>query len=158
MQITLNDLTINPEGLDRDTLLKSWTWAMEEPMLPVLITAMGDAFAQGESGAVYFVDATCGTIDRVSEDGASFEALLADTTFVTEKMFPARVVSLRAADLNLGPGEVYSHINPLVFGGEEEIGNYEVINVAVHLGVMGQIHQQVKDLPPGASITDIKLG
>jgi len=157
MQITLNDLTISPEGLDPATLLSSWNWAMEEPILPILITAMGDAIAVGESGAVYFVDATCGTIERIADDVAALEGLLSDTEFVTEKLLPGRVVSLRGAEMQLGPGEVYSHINPLVLGGEDEIANYETTDADVHFGVMGQIHKQIKDLPPGSTTCDFKF-
>ncbi len=51
MPITMNDLTISPKGIDMDTLLAEWTLAMPEPLRPVLLTAMGDAFAQGASGA-----------------------------------------------------------------------------------------------------------
>lgn len=157
MAITMNDLTISPEGLDRDALLEDWGWAMEEPMLPVLITALGDAFAQGQSGAVYYLDATGGTIDRVAGDGQEFQGLLSDSEFVTERMFPARVVELRQAGLTLAPGEVYCHKHPLVLGGEDTLDNYEVASVKVHMSMMGQVHRQVKDLPPGASISEIKI-
>jgi hypothetical protein len=153
----MNDLTISPEGLDRETLLSDWSWAMEEPMMPVLLTAMGDVFAQGQSGAVYFVDVACGTVERVASDGSQFQSILRDESFVTEKMHPARIVELRNAGLALGPGEVYSYRQPLVLGGDDELENFEMTNVAVHLSIHGQIHHQVKDLPPGTPIGDVKI-
>ena len=157
MPITLNDLTINPDGVDMATLLDDWTWAMPEPVRPVLLSAMGDAFAQGASGAVYFVDMVEGTVTPVAEDGATFETLLADTEFVTNHLFPARVVQLRNAGLTLKPKHVYSHKQPLVLGGEDDTENVEVTDVIVHISIHGQIHRQVKDLPDGTPIGEIEI-
>lgn len=157
MTITLNDLTISAQGVDMDSILDDWTWAMPEPMRPVLLTALGDAFAQGQSGAVYFVDAVRGEIRAVADDGASFQGMLRDARFVTEHMQPAQVVACRQAGLGLDVQQVYGHRKPLVLGGADEIDNFEATDVAVHLSVHGQIHQQVRDLPDGASVSDIRL-
>ena len=157
MAITLNDLTINVKEMDVNALLNEWKWAMDESMVPVLITAMGDVFAQGQSGAVYLIDVVDGTIECVAQDGNDFQMLLKDTSFVTETMYPTRVVELRKAGLTLGPKEVYSNRKPLVLGGEDSLENYETTDISVHLSVHGQIHEQVKDLPPGTPIKNIKI-
>lgn len=157
MALTLNDLTINLEKVDCDTLLSDWAWAMPEPLQPVLVTAMGDVFAQGESGAIYFADMVEGKITPVAEDSTEFESLLQDPDFVTDLFFPARVLELRAAGVTLEPGQVYGHQTPLVLSGTDELDNIEPIDVEVHVSVHGQIHEQVKDLPPGTVITDIEF-
>lgn len=157
MPITMNDLTISPGGIDFDSLLAEWSWAMPEPLRPVLLTAMGDAFAQGQSGAVYFIDMVEGAIRRVADDGESFKTLLGDNQFVTEHMFPARVVELRKAGLTLQPKEVYSHRHLLVLGGSDCIENVEATDVSVHISIHGQVHRQVQDLPEGTPISEIKI-
>lgn len=157
MPITMNDLTISPQGIDMGTLLEDWSWAMPEPARPVLLTAMGDVFVQGESGAVYFVDTVEGTVTLVANEGATFQSQLQDTEFVTARLYPSRIVQLRKAGITLGPQEVYSHQRPLVLGGEDEPDNIEATHVAVHLSLSGQIHQQVKDLPEGTSITGVEF-
>lgn len=157
MPITMNDLTISPNGVAMDTLLDDWKWAMPEPLRPVLLTAMGDVFAQGESGAVYFLDVASGEIQSVADNGADFQGLLGDTHFVTEHLYPSRIVQLRKAGMTLEPQQIYSHIQPLVLGGEDEIDNIEPTDVAVHVSIHGQIHQQVRDLPEGTPISDIKF-
>lgn len=155
MPITMNDLTISPDGVDMDTLLDDWSWAMPEPLRPILITAMGDAFAQGEPGAAYFIDMVEGTIKLAAEDGGSFETLLSNTEFVTDHLFPSRIIQLRKAGKTLKPMHVYSHKHLLVLGGDDDIGNVEVTDVSVHVSIHGQVHRQVKDLPDGASIDNI---
>lgn len=157
MPITINDLTISAKGVDMDNLLSDWTWAMPEPLRPVLLTALGDAFAQGESGAIYFVDMIEGKVRVVADDGESFQSLLRNNQFVTDHMFPSRVVEFRDAGMSLSAGQVYSHRKLLVLGGDDDIENFEVTDVSVHISIHGQVHQQVKDLPEGASISEIKL-
>lgn len=157
MPITMNDLTISPDGVDMDALLNEWKWAMPEPLRPVLLTAMGDAFAQGASGTVYFIDMIEGTISEVADDGQSFQSLLSDSQFVTDHMFPSRIVALRKADKTLMPQQVYSHKQPLVLGGSDDAENVEVTDVSVHVSIHGQIHRQVNDLPDGASLDSIEI-
>ena len=155
MAFTLNDLTINPERVNLDALLHDWTWAMPEPLHPVLLTALGDVFAQGKSRAVFFIDTIEGSITKVAEEGAAFQSMLDDTQFVNDHFFPSRIAELRDAEIFLYPQQVYSHQKPLVLGGVDDIDNIEVTDVAVHISILGQIHQQVKEFPNGAPITDI---
>lgn len=157
MEITLNDLTINPESVDLDELLADWNWAMPEPMCPVLLTALGDIFAEGDTGAIYFVDVIEGHIRMVAEDNAAFEELLSDAEFVTDHFFPSRVVELREAGIELEANQVYSHQQPLVLGGNDELENYETSDVSIYISIQGQIHEQVKDLPEGTVISDVEI-
>ena len=157
MPITMNDLTINPKGIGMETLLSEWTWAMPEPLHPVLLTAMGDAFAQGESGAVYFVDMVEGNVRVVADDGESFQSLLRNNQFVTDHMFPSRIVQFRKAGMTLQPGQVYGHKQPLVLGGNDDIENVEATDASVHISIHGQVHRQVKELPNGTPISEIKI-
>lgn len=157
MPITMNDLTISPDGVDMETLLDDWSWAMPEQWRPVLLTAMGDVFAQGDSGCVYFVDMVEGTITPLADDGPSFQSLLKDTQFVTDHLFPSRIINLRKAGKTLAPRHVYGHKQPLVLGGEDNADNVEVTDVSVHVSIHGQVHRQVADLPDGTSIDSIEI-
>ncbi len=157
MPITMNDLTISPNGVEMETLLSEWTWAMPEPMRPVLMTAMGDVFAQGESGAVYFLDMVQGEVGNVADDGESFQSLLRDNQFVTQHMYPSQIVKFRNAGLLLQPREVYSHKKLFVLGGTDDLDNFETTDVSVHVSLHGQVHRQIHDLPEGTPISEIKL-
>jgi hypothetical protein len=157
MPITMDDLTISPQGVDCDNLLSDWTWAAPEPLRAVLITALGDVFAQGPSKAVYFVDVVGGSISRVAEDGATFQSHLRDQQFVTDHLFPGRIVELRQAGCALAAAEVYSHKRPLVLGGADELDNIEPADVSVHVSLHGQIHNQVRHLPAGTKLSEIDI-
>jgi len=157
MPITMNDLTISPDGIEMTPLLNDWEWLMCEPMKPILLTALGDVFAQGDSRAVYFLDANSGAIEKIAPNGDEFQNKLRDVRFVTEKLLPARILELRKAGITLKPGEVYSYSHPLALGGEDTNENVAPTHVSVHLSLYGQIHRQIKDLPEGTSISDFRL-
>ena len=157
MELTLNDLTVNPPGLDRESLLSSWAWAMKRPILPVFLTAMGDVFGQDSTGAVYFVDTCCGTVKKVTDSGDEFKQQLSNLDFVNMYFYPQSVGDLRDEGLVLQQGQCYSHKHTLVLGGKDELENIEITDFTVHVNVMGKIHAQVKDLPPGSLITDVEI-
>lgn len=157
MSLTLEDLTISPEGIDPVVLLADWEWAMESLMLPVLVTAMGDVFAQSDSGEVCFIDVVGGEVIPVCDSSEAFEEALDDDEFIDEFFYPERVQELIAAGLKLGGRLVYSHKLPLVVGGEDEATNFETTDAVVHVSVHGQIHRQVQDLPDGAPIDEIEI-
>ena len=155
-KMTLNDLTVSPQGLDIDTFLESWQWLIPKHAKPVLLTALGDVFIQDARGAVHFLDTCSGTVKKIAESGDGFKALLQDVEFVTEYMHPGQIADLKAAGLELTPGMCYSHKLLLVLGGQDTVDNYEVFPIAIHVDFTGQIHKQVKDLPEGTQIAGIK--
>ena len=57
----------------------------------------------------------------------------------------------------LAEGQIYSYKTPPVLGGEYSTDNLEPTGIAVHFSVLGQIHRQVKDLPPGTKIDRIVI-
>lgn len=158
MSVTINDLTINFANIEKSTLLDDWKWLIAPiKVRPVLITVMGDIFVQSSDGKIYFLDVVSGSIEEVANDGDEFRGLLVQNDFVTEKMFPARFVEIKRTGLILDDNEVYSYKKPLVLGGEDIISNIEKLNIDVHLSINGQIHEKIKDLPPGTPINNITI-
>lgn len=69
----------------------------------------------------------------------------------------ALVDRLRASGKTLGPGECYSYVQLPMLGGEYEPANFRIYDVVTHFRVWGPIHEQLRDLPDGATIT-FKVG
>ena len=155
--MTLNDLTISPNTFNLEELLEAWEWLLEEKSRIVLITALGDLFLQGESGQVYFLDTCGGKIKLVSDNGQDFEDSLSNVNFVTEHFYPNLIFDYRKCGLTLNEGECYGHKQFLILGGKDTVENIEPTNAEVHIGILGQIHYKIKDLPPGTVIKDIKF-
>lgn len=58
------------------------------------------------------------------------------------------------AGLTPGGDQVLSFKVPPVLGGELSPENLELADFVVAVNLTGQIHEQVKSLPPGTSISD----
>jgi hypothetical protein len=158
MAITLNELTVNFDHLERERLLEDWRWLLGPAKQPVLLTAAGDAFVQDEmDGSILLLDVAAGELLRVADDLEGFQALLADREFVTNHFAVEMVAGLRDAGVTLGRGEIYSFRHPPVLGGEYTLENVEPTDIEVHFSLAGQIHRQVRDLPPGAVIRKINI-
>jgi hypothetical protein len=59
--------------------------------------------------------------------------------------------------LLLEEDQVYDFRHPPVLGGELEPDNLAVMDFAVAVDIAGQIHEQVRDRPPGTTVGEIKI-
>jgi hypothetical protein len=148
--MTLKDLTVDFSHVDRAALLSDWRWLTGATKLPILLTASGDAFLQDEDdGSVHVLDVAAGELSQVARSTEEFRALLGDREFVAGHFAVEMVGDLRQAGRSLASGQIYTFKTPPVLGGEYELENVEVTDIEVHFSVNGQIHEQVRALPPG---------
>ncbi len=70
---------------------------------------------------------------------------------------PQLVGDILATGKRLQPGQCFGYKVPPVLGGEVEPDNFEPTDLQVHFGILGQIHREVKDLPEGTPISEIKI-
>ena len=61
------------------------------------------------------------------------------------------------AGLDPGPQRVLSFKVPPVLGGPVAVENLTVEDFVVTVNVAGQIHQQIRDLPAGATISGVTI-
>jgi len=156
--VTLDDLSANFAHLDRTTLLADWSWLIGAGRLPVMLTMAGDLFVQDAgTGAVFFLDTVEGTCTHVAADGADFQSLLTDRSFVADHFSFYLIAPLLKAGRDLPPGKLWGWVTPPVLGGEIDANNLEPTDIEVHFSILGQIWKQVKDLPPGTTINNVKI-
>jgi hypothetical protein len=93
----------------------------------------------------------------VSSDTNEFKELLRDKDFIEKYFYPAIIAEMQNRGVVLSQGQCYSYTQPLVLEGADEIENLDISDVSDHISGLGQIHKQVKDLPPGTPITDIQI-
>jgi hypothetical protein len=158
MPITLKELTVNFSHLDRSSLLTDWQWLIEEHRLPILITAMGNAFVQDtRDGAVSVLDPGEGKMREVAASVEAFQGLLSDREFVFSEFMVDDFISLQKAGKLLAQGQVFGYIKPPVLGGGFDVANLESTDIEIHFSLSGQIHRQVKDLPDGSPISQVSI-
>ena len=153
-----NKITIDIHTLDWTVLLNDWTWLLKKQYSPILVTAFGDMFLRDTDGRVDFLDLISGKLTQVADSVEEMQQLINIRENQVEWLMTEVFATLQAQGIYFGDGQCYSFIQPPILGGQLEPDNIEVTDIYVHVSLAGQIHRQVKDMPAGTKITDIKIG
>lgn len=86
-----------------------------------------------------------------------FRKKLQDPEVVRDWFLVDVISALKEEGHKLESTQVYSYKKMIVLGGEYSPDNFEPTDIEVHFSFAGQIHQQVKDLPPGTKINAVKF-
>lgn len=121
------------------------------------MNVFGDLFLDDENGCIYFLDLASGRIDEVAKNMKEFGELLNAGTYITEWFMPALVQELQTAGIWLKPEQCYGYKVPPFLNGALSPENIEPTDIYVHYSTLGQMFEQVKDLPIGTKITNVKI-
>lgn len=157
MRITWNELTVSPQGIDFEMLLSEWRWLVDVSYEPVVISSMGDLFLRHADGRVFWMSTVSGQLEEVAATVDDFKQKMVQKENANTWFQPQLVGSILSQGKQLSAGEVFSPSVPLVLGGSLEADNFEATDMQVHFGMLGQIHVQVQDLPPGTEIGGIEI-
>ena len=151
MPLTWNDLTVSFEHLDRARLIEDWEWLVGSAK-PILITSVGDAFLQNETGEIYWLITGSAEFDKVAGSYEEFQGKLQDNELVHEWFLVPVVAQLKEQGVELEHGKLYGFKQLPVLGGEYEAGNFELTDIEVHFAMAGQMNFQIKNLPDGTNV------
>jgi len=98
-----------------------------------------------------------GQFSIVSDSVEEFQKKLHDPEIVGEWFLPEVVETNIQMGMTLASKQCYGMKIPAFLSGKLEPDNIEPIDVYVYYSVTGQLLNQVKDLPPGSKIDDIKI-
>jgi hypothetical protein len=157
MRITWKELAVNLEGQSSDQLLSEWRWLVPQQLVLHMVSALGDAFLEDDTGAIHWLDVGSAELTRIASSCVEFDKLRQQNENAAQWFCPQLVGDLLSAGNVLGPQQCFSYKIPLTLGGEFVSENFDPTDIAVHFGVLGQIQKQVKHLPVGTKITDVKL-
>lgn len=146
------DLIVSLVGIDTGAMLEFWRWLIPPSHQPLFVTALGDLFLTDSDGRVLWLDMGDGQMQQVAASAVEFEQAVADPDNNDLWFGTVLVDDLRAAGKVLGPGECYCYLQLPILGREYEPGNFRVYDVVTHFRVCGPIHEQLRDLPDGATV------
>lgn len=106
---------------------------------------------------MWFLDPVKGKLSREWDSVSSLQAQLNTDAGQDRYLMAGLAVAASSAGLVPGNRQVLSFKIPPVLGGSFEPQNIEVSDLIVALSIAGQIHQQIKDLPPGTPISGIRV-
>ena len=137
--------------------LESWTWLDLAGKAPLCASPFGDVFLEDPTGGVWWLDTLEGTLTRPWPTRGEFASAVADEAGQDRYLLVGLALAAEDRGLRPGPDEVYGFTVPPKLGGRFEADNVEVIDFVLGVNVTGQIHQQLKDLPPGTKVTGFTI-
>jgi hypothetical protein len=138
--------------------LDGWTWLGGLAGLrPWFTSPFGDLFLLDDDDAVWYLDLIEGALTRQWDDGESCEAEVGTIDGLDQFLLAGLAEAAADRGIVAGPTEVLAFRMPPVIGGEMTVDNIHTIDFVVGVDIAGQIHEQVRALPPGTPISGFTL-
>lgn len=139
-------------------MLASWQWLIgATPYQIHRVTAVGNLFLRDPTGAILYLDTTDGQLERVADSADKFEALFDSTDNRRRFLWAAFVRELQKDSPLLGRGQCYGWKVSPCLGGEIALENIEPTNVATHVSLQGQLHEQTRSLAPETRVDEVRI-
>lgn len=136
--------------------LEDWSWLELKGKTPVLSTLFGDVFLQDPSG-YWFLDTIEGGLKLVAPTRDELQAALDSQEGQDNFLLGGLAIAADREGLHLKADEVYDFQIPPVLGGAIDLSNVTVMPFVVSASIAGQLHDQVRKLPPGTKISGFKM-
>lgn len=157
MRLILQDLIKDISKADLEDICSCWQWRLTDQKSVVLISSIGDIFLLSKDETINWLETGTGELTKVADSLEQFEQLLKDEANIDYWFLETVVEQLIASGIKLQENEVYSFKKIPALGGDYSPDNFEPTDMSVHFAFTGQIHEQIKDLPPGTKINTVQF-
>lgn len=141
-----------------DEALADWRWLTGPDLQLWHVTLAGDAFLRNPAdGSVHFLDTVAGKVELIAPGEAGFEAAIASRPNAEKWLMPDVVKGQASIGMRPAANQCLSFKIPPSLGGQLDPDNFETCDIVVHFSMAGQLHRQIKDLPPGTKIGKIDI-
>jgi hypothetical protein len=154
--LDLSHLAILLSDRDLENALESWEWIGIRGLRPRLVTAFGDVFFDGPNG-IAFLSTLEGTLTVACSDLEGLPQLLATEDGRDHWLLEGFVIGARSRGQILAPGDCYDFKVAPVLGGAMSGDSVHTMSFVTKVNIAGQLHQQVKALPPGTKINKVTI-
>jgi hypothetical protein len=137
--------------------LESWDWADIQGKQPLFTSPFGDVFFQAQDG-FWFLDLLEGTLTRPWSDVGALQAELNTAEGQDRYLMAGLAFAAERQGIIPSGGQVLSFKVAPVLGAAIAVENIEVMDFEVIVHITGQLHRQVRDMPPGSRITGFTAG
>ncbi|MFI9506647.1 T6SS immunity protein Tdi1 domain-containing protein [Nocardia sp. NPDC052566] len=144
-------------GEQYEGALSSWMWIGLAGKTPLCTSPFGDVFLQAEDG-LWWLDTIGGELTRVWDSVEELEAVLNTDDGMQKYLLAGLALAVSEQGLEPSADQVYDFVHPPVLGGALAVGNVQVVDFVTALGILGQLHQQVRDIPAGTRIKVVGQG
>ncbi|HEY7722816.1 MAG TPA: hypothetical protein VIB11_13345 [Pedococcus sp.] len=136
--------------------LEAWQWMDLEGKEPVFASLFGDLFFVAVDG-IWWLDVLEGTLTRPWGSIDEFRAATSTPEGRDTYLLAGLAFAAAERDVVPGPDQMYDFPVPPVLGGPMDAASLQVVDVVVGLNVAGQVHRQIRHLPPGTPVDGIAV-
>lgn len=136
--------------------LESWAFLDLVGKEPVFASTVGDVFLRADDG-FWWLDTLDGKLSRPWRDLVALRADLDSADGQDQYLLAGLARAAERRGIVPAADEVYDFQHPPVLGGEVDLDNIGTAGFVVSVNIAGQIHGQVRDLPPGTPISGITV-
>jgi len=122
----------------------------------VLTSLFGDVFLQDAQG-YWFLDSLEGTLNRVAGTRDEIQAILDSEDGQDQYLMGGLAFGADGRGIHLKPPEVYAFKVAPILGGTMDVDSIVVMDFIVSLDIAGQLHRQLREMPPGTHISAVQL-
>ena len=151
--LNVSDYLIDHSELVWSELLADWKWLVPTTASVWLMNRFAELVLVREDGSVAYLETSTGVLRTIARDREEFIVSIDQGNNANEWLMIPLVDQCVAAGMALGANQCYGFITAPTLGGQYNISNVERLDMAVYLSLMGQIHEQIEDLPDGAKIS-----
>jgi hypothetical protein len=138
--------------------LDGWLWLPDlSGLRPWFASPFGDLFLLDGAEAVWYLDLIEGSVSRTWDDTEACRAALRTVDGLDRYLLAGLAEAARERGVNAGSTEVLCFNVPPVLGGPMTADDIQTIDFVVGVDIAGQVHQQVKDMPPGTQISGFEI-
>jgi hypothetical protein len=136
--------------------LESWDWIGVGDKSPVFASPFGDVFFRAADG-LWWLDTLEATLTRPWATAVELKAALGSAEGQDRYLLAGLAAGAERQGIVPAARQIYGFKVAPVLGGAIAVGNVEVIDFVVSVNILGQLHKQVRDLPPGTPISGITI-
>lgn len=152
MTVPFEALFAQIEETNLQSLLDDWRWLVGDRVVPLHASLFGDLLLRRADGSIAYLDVAWGTIEIIATSEEALERLLRTTSGREDYLRESLAAACLKQALRPGPDECLDFAVPPSLSGRLHPSNVRVMSLSVSSSVLGQVHEQTVDLPPGTSI------
>jgi hypothetical protein len=133
--------------------LESWHWLDLNHRTPRFSSLFGDVFFEAGDGG-WFLDSLEGSLSREWDDREHMQAALSTAEGQDRYLLAGLAHAAHERGIALSRDQVYDFTTPPILGGEIVVDNVSAMDFVVSLNIAGQLHDQIRGLPPGTPSRD----
>jgi len=132
--------------------LESWDWIGIGDREPLFTSPFGDVFFRSDDG-IWWLDVLEGSLSRPWSDPETLRSDLDTEAGQDRYLLAGLAIGAEQRGVVATGHEVLGFAVAPIIGGPVTVDNIETIDFALSLNILGQIHRQVREMPPGSRVT-----